>query len=79
MTPRLFAACQDAVHVIMAKGEILRAGRAALFILEEIGYPAWLVRPFTEGPLILISEWSYQLVAQNRSFFARFLFTAKRE
>lgn len=24
--------------------------RAALFILEEIGYPRWLVRPFTSQP-----------------------------
>ena len=38
MTPELNAACGRAVHVVQSDGTILRAGRAVLFILEEIGW-----------------------------------------
>ncbi len=46
-----------------------------MFILEAIGYPTWLVRPFTWPPLVWFTELGYQIVARNRSFFSRFLFT----
>ena len=37
MTPPLYEACQQAAHVITAEGRVIKAGRAAMFILEEIG------------------------------------------
>ena len=75
MTPQLYAACQKAVHVLTNTGQILQAGRASLFVLEEIGYSRWLVRPITWPPLAWFTEWGYRLVAQHRPFFSKFLFT----
>jgi predicted DCC family thiol-disulfide oxidoreductase YuxK len=75
MTPRLYQACRRAVHVITADGRILKAGRASVFILAEIGYPSWLIRPFTRPPLVWFTELGYYLVAHNRPFFSKFLFT----
>ncbi len=75
MTPQLLDACRQAVHVITRDGQIIRAGRAALFVLAEIGYPRWLVRPLLWPPLIWIVEFGYKIVAKNRPFFSRFLFT----
>ncbi len=74
MTPELSAACEKAVHVITADGKILRAGRAVLFVLERcgIGFPARLM---TLPPFIWFIEIGYWIVANNRNFFAHFLFT----
>lgn len=78
MTPQLYEACQRAVHVLTIEGEVLRAGRAAMFVLEQIGYPRWLIRPFTWPPLVWFTELGYWLVANNRPFFSKFLFTDKQ-
>ena len=75
MTPELYAACQTAAHVIVTDGRVLKAGRAGMFLLEELGYPRWLVRPFTWPPLVWLTELGYWLIANNRMFFSRFLFT----
>lgn len=75
MTPQLHAACKEAVHVVTVNGQIIRAGRAALFVLEEIGYPRWLIRPLTWPPLIWLVELGYWIVARHRPFFSKFLFT----
>jgi predicted DCC family thiol-disulfide oxidoreductase YuxK len=75
MTPPLYAACEQAVHVITADGRVIKAGRAVMFILEEIGYPHWLVRPFTWPLLVWLTELGYRIVADNRPFFSKFLFT----
>jgi len=75
MTPQLYRASQRAIHVITADGQMIRAGRAAMFVLEQIGYPRWLVRPFTWPPLVWFTELGYWLVANNRPFFSKFLFT----
>ena len=77
MTPELYAACQQAVHVITATGPVIRAGRAALFVLEEIGYPRWLVRPFSWPPLVWLTAEAYRVVANHRPFFGKFLFTGE--
>jgi len=71
MTPALAAACADAVHVVTADGRVLRAGRAVLFVLEQLGWP---VRLLALPPLIWPIEWLYRVVARNRAFFSRFLF-----
>lgn len=73
MTPALFARCKDAVQVVRPDGTILEAGRAATFVLRELGYrktaallgARWF-RPFT--------EWGYRRVANNRDFFGRLMF-----
>lgn len=75
MTPSLYAACRQAVHVISVDGQVIKAGRAAMFILEELGYPRWLVRPFTWPPLVWLTELGYRIVVENRPFFSKFLFT----
>jgi predicted DCC family thiol-disulfide oxidoreductase YuxK len=75
MTPALYTACVRAVHVLTVEGKVIRAGRASMFVLEKIGYPGWLVRPFTWPPLVWFTELGYRIVANNRSFFAKFLFT----
>lgn len=74
MTDAIRAACPDAVHVVTADGQVLKAGRAALFVLAQIGYRrlAWL---FGTPLLLPLTEWGYGLVASNRMFFSRFLFT----
>ena len=75
MTPELYEACKQASHVIKVDGRIIKAGQAGMFILEEIGYPRWLVRPFTWPPLVWLTELGYWLIANNRPFFGKFLFT----
>jgi predicted DCC family thiol-disulfide oxidoreductase YuxK len=75
MTPELYQACGQAVHVLAVDGRILKAGRASLFVLVELGYPRWLVRPFAWLPLVWLTELGYWLVANNRPFFSKFLFT----
>jgi predicted DCC family thiol-disulfide oxidoreductase YuxK len=78
MTPQLYQACQRAVHVIKTDGDILKAGRASLFVLEKIGYPRWFIRPFTWPPLVWFTELGYRIVANHRSFFGKFLFTGQK-
>lgn len=75
MTPALFAACEKAVHVLTTDGRTLRAGRAALFILQTIGRWSLAARIFSLPPFIWLVELGYYLIARNRRFFARFLFT----
>jgi predicted DCC family thiol-disulfide oxidoreductase YuxK len=79
MTPQLYTACEQAVHVITADGRVIRAGQAAIFVLEEIGYPPWLIRPFIWPPLVWLTELGYWIVAKNRSFFSRFLFSRNED
>lgn len=78
MTPELSAACEKAVHVIKTDGTILRAGQAALFILEQTGW-RWIVRLLMLPPFCWFVEIGYQIIARNRPFFARFLFTREGE
>ena len=77
MTPQLYGACQRATHVITADGRIIKAGRATMFVLAEIGYPRWIVYPFTWPPLVWLTELGYWLVSNHRPFFSKFLFTRK--
>lgn len=74
MTPALYEACRHAVHVVLPDGQVLRAGRAALFVLDRIGYRAF-ARIMAIPPMIWGVELGYWLVARNRAFFSNFLFT----
>lgn len=67
-------ACKRAVHVLLPDGGVLRAGRAALFVLERIGFGP-LARLLALPPFIWAVELGYKVVASNRRFFAEFLFT----
>ena len=73
MTSELREACKRALHVVTSSGEVLKAGRATLFVAEQIGYQrlAHLLRP---PPFIWAVELGYRIVASNRSFFAQLLF-----
>ncbi len=72
MTPELREACRRAVHVVTADGEVLRAGRASLFVLGRVGFPL-AARLLSLPPFIWGVELGYVLVARNRSFFSRLL------
>ena len=72
MTPGLFAACERAVHVVTADGRILRAGRACLFLLDQVGWHHF-ARFFSRPPLIWLAELGYWLVARVRGRLGRFL------
>ncbi len=76
MTPELARACRRAIHVLRADGAVLRAGRAAVYVLEVLGYrrTAWCLR---RRPVIWAVELGYWIVARNRRLFSRVAF--KRE
>lgn len=78
MNPQLYAACQNAAHIITCDGQIISAGRAGMFVFEAVGYPRWLVRPFTCPPLVWLTELGYKIVANNRSFFSKIMFKNER-
>jgi predicted DCC family thiol-disulfide oxidoreductase YuxK len=73
MSPELRAACARAFHVVTADGQVLRAGRAALYVLAQLGHPH-LARLLAFPPLVWAVELGYWLVAENRHLFSRVLF-----
>ena len=73
MTPELFSACSRSVHVITSDGRVLRAGRACLFILHELGHPT-LARALLIPPFIWMIELGYRIVAANRPLLSRVFF-----
>jgi len=78
MTPALYAACERAIHVLKPNGTLLRAGRASLFILEQIGW-GWVARLPMLPPFLWAVELGYWIVSHNRPFFARLLFRGEDE
>ena len=77
MTPELRAACEKSIHVLTGDGRVLRAGRASLFVLAALGHKT-TARVLGLPPLIWAVEAGYKIVAANRDFFSRFLFTKER-
>jgi predicted DCC family thiol-disulfide oxidoreductase YuxK len=73
MTEALAVDCAIAMHVAFADGRLLRAGRATLFILGELGWPR-TSRLLGARPLIWLVEIGYRIVASNRHVFSRLLF-----
>ena len=73
MTPELYRACREAVHVIDRQGLIRRGGRAMLFILEQEGWEP-IARFLSLPPFIWFVELVYRFVATNRSWFSLFFF-----
>jgi predicted DCC family thiol-disulfide oxidoreductase YuxK len=75
VTPQLREDFKRALYVFTAEGRVLRAGRAAIFLLESTGWGGgWLPRLLARPPFIFFVELGYRIVARNRSFFSRFLF-----
>lgn len=74
MTPVLRRQAERAVQVITNQGRQISAGRAVLFILEEIGWHPRLARLGQHRPFVWAVEWGYWIVTRNRAFFARFMF-----
>jgi hypothetical protein len=74
MTRELHDACVHSMHVLTADGELLRAGRATLFVLERTT-PGWrtFARVFRYVPLLWFVELGYWIVARNRRLFSRVL------
>jgi hypothetical protein len=77
MTPALREQARNAVQVITAGGRQLSAGRAVLFVLEEIDWHPSVARLAGRRPFIWAIELGYGIVARNRSFFGRLLFRAE--
>jgi hypothetical protein len=75
MTEPLAERCARAVHVLRPDGTLLAGGRASLFVLERIGCAPALARVGGRPPFVWLAELGYGVVARNRPFFARFLFT----
>lgn len=73
MTEDLRAHCARAVHVITSDGRVLRGGRAAMFILRELGFRR-LGGLGGAPPLVWGVELGYRVVARNRRLFSRFMF-----
>jgi predicted DCC family thiol-disulfide oxidoreductase YuxK len=69
-------ACEKAVHVVTAKGEILKAEQASLFILERCGW-GFIARFLRYPPFSWVARGIYYLIAHNRDFFLRLLFRGK--
>jgi hypothetical protein len=61
------------VLVLTRDGLELRAGRASLFVLEEIGWHPALARLLQRRPWIWLVELGYRLVARNRVLASRLL------
>jgi predicted DCC family thiol-disulfide oxidoreductase YuxK len=70
MSPRLHRACARAVHVVTPDGRVLRAGRAALDVLDQLGWHR-TARLLAVPPLIWLVEVGYRVVADHRPFFSR--------
>jgi hypothetical protein len=77
MTPALREQARKAVQVMTADGRQLSAGRAVLFVLDEIRWHPRTVRLAGRRPFIWAVELGYWIVARNRSFFGRFLFRSE--
>lgn len=73
MTDSLRAACAKAIHVITTDGEILRAGRAVMFILRGLGFRVIGTLGATP-PFVWGVELGYWVVANNRVLASKFLF-----
>lgn len=70
--PDLREACSRAVHVITVDGDVLRAGRACLFVLGRIGWPR-IAAVLRLPPLIWGIELGYKIVAANRGRLSRWM------
>lgn len=73
LSAELRSACARSIHLVHPDGRMERGGLAVLSILQALGW--WWVLPFRWPPMIWVVELMYRVVARNRLFFSRFLFT----
>lgn len=73
MSPELQQQARRALQVITRNGRRLSAGRAVLFVLEELDWHPTLVRLAQQQPFLWAVELGYGLVAHNRGLLARLL------
>lgn len=71
MGDALRADCERAMQLIDRDGRRRRAGRAAILVLQGLGF--WFLAPLRFPPLVWATELGYRWVAANRSFLSRFL------
>ncbi len=74
MTPELYQRSKRAVQVITADGRQISGGRAAMFVLQTIGYLPLLARLGRVWPIVWAVELGYRIIAHNRPFFSRIAF-----
>ncbi len=74
MSPDLLEEARRAVQVITTNGRQISAGRACLFVLEEVGWHPRLARLGRRHPFVWGVELGYRIVARNRGLFGRLLF-----
>jgi predicted DCC family thiol-disulfide oxidoreductase YuxK len=77
MTPDLAIACERSVHVVQTDKRVLHAGRACLFVADQIGWKR-TSKILSRAPLVWLMELAYLAVARNRTLFGRFLFRHER-
>lgn len=70
---KLGLACKAAIHVVTRDGDVLRAGRASLFMLTHTRWPR-LGAVAGRRPLIWCVELGYWILARNRMLFSRVFF-----
>ena len=73
MTDELARGCARALHVITPEGQILRAGRATLYVVEQLGWRR-LARAGAWRPLVWLVEAGYWAIARTRRVGSRLLF-----
>ena len=72
MTPALRAACPRALHVVTREGQVLRAGRASVFLIGELGLRR-TSKLLGLPPFLMWVEVGYWFVARNRRLAGRLL------
>ncbi len=75
MTDDIYAACSDAVHIVLPDGTVRRGGDACRYLLEESNL-RWLGLSMYVPPISWLLEPGYRTVARNRMFFSKVLFRA---
>ncbi|RYG67827.1 DUF393 domain-containing protein [bacterium] len=78
ISPELRAECQKALHVIKSDGQIIRAGRAALFCGQQTRWHQ-LARIGQWPIFIPFIEIGYAIVAKNRALLSKYFFTKEDE
>lgn len=74
MTAELLALSRNALQVITQDGRQVSGGRAVIFILKVTGWHPKVVHLAQRRPFLWAVDFGYQVVAQHRHFFSRFLF-----
>ena len=72
VTPAIREACEHALHVIQSDDRVLTGADAVFFSWQVTVVPLAIVRL---PPLIWVAELGYRIVAANRYWFSKVLFT----